>query len=147
MFSTHLDPIEDSPMATGPSVNMPALTAQEPRWREESFNIRPQRMPISFKMKPSVIAHQPRQPDLAIARVPVMVRSSNQRPVEAGNGPQGSMWQISDPMASHLHQPSGALPGMGEDPLAPKLGLSTGAVLGIGALAGCLCFFLCHRRR
>lgn len=145
MFSTHLDPIADSPMATGPSVNMHALTAQEPRWREESFNIQPRRMPVTLKMKPSVLAHQPRQPDLAIARVPVMVRSSNQRPVEAGNGPQGSLWQVSDPLVPHL-QPSGALPGMGEDPLAPKLGLSTGALIGLGALAGCLAAYLCSRR-
>ncbi len=144
MPSSHLDPILDSPMATGPSVNMPALTAAEPRWREESFNIQPKRMPISFKMKPSVIAHKPRQPDLELNRVPVMVRSSNQRPVEAGNGPQGSQWQLSDPatMRANGFQPSGALPGMGEDPMAPKIGASVGLVLLVGALAGCLAYKL-----
>ncbi len=149
-----LDPVNDSPMASGPSVNMPAMTASEPRWREESFSIQPKRLPVSIKMKPSVIAHKPRQPDLALSRVPVMVRSSNQRPVEAGLGPSASQWQVSDPNQVQPSgampgmggfQPSGALPGMGTDPFAARTGMSTTAVLGIGALAGCLLFMMTKR--
>lgn len=146
-----LDPIADSPMASGPSVNMTAMTAAEPSWREESFNIQPKRMPISLKLRPSVIAHVPRQPDLGLSRVPVMVRSSNQRPVEAGLGPSASQWQVSDPGTM---LPSGALPGMGgfqSSGALPGMGvfgtnLSKGAVLGIGALAGCLLFYLTNKR-
>ena len=135
---------------------MTEMTAQEPRWREESFNIQPQRMPVSFKMKPSVIAHKPRQPDLALARVPVMVRSSNQRPVEAGIGPSASQWQVSDPGQMNPNgsvpsgalpgmggfSPSGALPGMGADVLAPAPKASVGMVILLGALAGCLAYSL-----
>jgi len=145
--SSHLDAVNDSPMATGPSRDWKAITKDEPRWREESFQIQPKRLPVSIKMKPSVIAHMPRQPDMAISRVPVLVRSSNQRPVEAGNGPQGSAWQLSDPDV----QPSGAMPGMGGLQPAgmgtgPSLGLTPGVVLGLGALAGCLLFYVTNRR-
>lgn len=152
--SSHLDPINDSPMATGPSVNMTAMTAAEPRWREESFNIQPKRMPISFKLKPSVFTHKHRQPDMGIARVPVMVRSSNQRPVEAGLGPSASQWQMSDPgtmlpsgaLPGMGGYASGALPGMGENPTAVGGRLSVGAVLGIGALCGALLFYCTNKR-
>ncbi len=108
----YLDSVTDAPEFTGPSRDWAALAAKEPVYRQERFNIRPQRMPISFKMteRPKVT----NKPVVTInpSRVPILIRSSNNRPSEAGEGVSGSTWGISDPGQYDAR----TLAGMGADP-------------------------------
>jgi hypothetical protein len=116
----HLDPVTDAPEFTGPSRDWAAITAKEPVYRQERFNIRPQRMPISFKMteRPKVTT----KPVVTInpSRVPILIRSSNNRPSEAGEGVSGSTWGVSDPGQYDARTLAGvgADPAVAADPLA-----------------------------
>jgi len=150
--SSHLDSNEQ----TGPSLDMHRLTANEPRWREEGFQIQPKRVPVSLDLKNSTRPRVHTKPhmDLQLQRIPVLVRQSNQRPVEAGEGDQSENWALSDPGAPTMISPwedgSGSgIPGMGDalDPVsfAPTkktMALSVGGLLMFGALAGGLIYFL-----
>lgn len=157
MFKSHLVSTLDPHAATEPSVNMDQLTAAEPRWREESFQITPQRKPVTLDTRNATrpVTTKSRITQMPLQRIPVMVRSSNQRPVEAGEGHQSESWRLSDPGAlqhSHLEDqamvahgigPGGWMPGMGTlqdvdvaDPTAKRTGLSVGMLVGLGVMAG-----------
>jgi hypothetical protein len=143
---------------TEPSVNMEAMTVNEPRWREESFQITPQHMPVTLDTRNATrpVTTKPRSNELMSGRAPVLVRSSNRRPIEAGEGAQSEVWSVSDPFAAHNsphHSVSdrvgdgsgGAVPGMGDDPTAPPLGLSIGKLVLAGALLGAFAYYLKSR--
>ncbi len=116
-----LDPILSHPSRTGPSRDYKAIAAKEPIYRQEAFQIAPQRMPVSMNanLKPRPLARSGGNPDtnLPLFRVPVLVRSSNQRPQESGESSERGVWALSDPS-----QPSGMMPGMGAADMLPGMG-------------------------
>jgi hypothetical protein len=148
-----LDPVLHAPQHTGATINMAKSTANEAQWRSEPFAIRPQRVPVRLtgNMKPRPRARSgsgnPASLAIPMARIPVLVRQSNQRPTEEGTGNQGTRWSVSDPAWHALEGTRGMLPGMSDDGTgttapapaglvpadAPKSGLGMIALLaGIG---------------
>jgi hypothetical protein len=132
-----LDPVLHHPLRTGPTRDLQRQWAAEPVYRQEPHAITPKRIPINMsammRTRPAAREGNGQQRHLALARVPVIVRSSNQRPQEAGTGPDRSIMALSDP--SWLHA-SSALPGMGALPggLSPML-VAVGVGLGVLAYA------------
>jgi hypothetical protein len=116
----HLDPVLHHPSRTGPTYDHAAAAAREPVYRQERFQMQPKRLPINLRanMRPRPRARSGSgvTTGLRMARVPVLVRDSNNKPIEAGDGLEGSRWGVSDPswhaIEQQAHQ-SGALPGMG----------------------------------
>ena len=92
-----LDPVTDAPQFTGPTRDWHDITSRETVYRQERFQITPKRLPVSLALKSRPKTVAPRAVDLQPQRVAVLVRSSNNRPAEAGTGPEGSMWAVSDP--------------------------------------------------
>ena len=84
---------------TGPSRDWNKITSAEPIWHEEPFQLNPQRIPVVLATKQRPLTMQTPVVGIPLQRVPVMVRLSNQSPVEQGTGPQGSVWNMSDPGA------------------------------------------------
>lgn len=82
---------------TGPSRDYKALAAAEPTWHEEPFQINPRSMPVVLAKKLRPLVTPTPVLGLNLQRIPVMVRQSNQRPVEEGTGQADSMWAMSDP--------------------------------------------------
>lgn len=94
---------------TGPSRDWGKITAAEPIWHEEPFQLNPQRIPVVLATKQRPITMQSPVVGIPLQRVPVMVRLSNQSPVEAGSGPQSTIWSMSDPGSD------GAVAGLGDN--------------------------------
>lgn len=137
-----LDPVLHAPQHTGATINMAKTTANEPQWRAEPFAIKPQRVPVNLvgnlKRQPrarSGTGH-PASLNIPLARLPVLVRQSNQRPSEEGTGVQQSQWSVSDPAWHALEGTRGMLPGMSDDgtgtTAAAPAGLVPAAVPGKG---------------
>lgn len=114
--------IHDSHEMTGPSRDMAAITAREPVYRQERFNLKPQRLPVSLKMHERPKTHTKPVVTISPSRMPVLIRSSNARPAEAGEGAEGSKWGISDPGTYDARTLAGmgADPATANDPLAPQ---------------------------
>lgn len=160
MPNTYLDNRANYPGQTGPTRDWHAIAAKEPVYRQEPWQIQANRLPVQLSgpaRRPNTVVKQ--DPAIPLQRLPVTVRSSNQRPVEAGLGPQSSTWRVSDPAWSDAQNaavaglPGGALPGMGlQGPgengagctagmgrlgALPALGsMNTGMLLALGAIAG-----------
>lgn len=97
-----LDPMTEGPMQTGPTRDYKALGEAMPMWTEERFQIRPQRLPVQLSLAaPRPKVHTPPITSLRPSRVPVLIRTSNLRPSEAGEGLAGSVWGVSDPGLYH----------------------------------------------
>lgn len=94
---------------TGPSRDWGKITAAEPIWHEEPFQLNPQRIPVVLATKQRPITMQSPVVGIPLQRVPVMVRLSNQSPIEAGSGPQSTIWSMSDPGSD------GAVAGLGDN--------------------------------
>lgn len=92
-----LDPVTQSPQFTGPTRDMHALTKNDPVYRQERFQMTPKRLPVSFQVTERPKTHASPVVGIKLGRVPVLVRSSNQRPSEAGEGDTGNTWGVSDP--------------------------------------------------
>lgn len=146
---------------TGPSRDWNKITAAEPIWHEEPFQLNPQRIPVVLATKQRPITMKSPVVGIPLQRVPVMVRLSNQSPVEQGSGPQGSIWNMSDPGAENYLAGLGdgyldnAVPADASNPIAPSTmpvqtlapltavattGPNWGTLLGIGALVGAVIF-------
>lgn len=140
-----LDPVLHHPSKTGPTYDHAAAAAKEPVYRQERFQITPKRMPINLRanMRPRPRARSGSgvQTGLSMRRVPVLVRDSNNRPIEAGEGVENSRWGVSDPSWHAVEQQaleSSALPGMGA--------LSgSGRFLAFGAAVGVLAWVLMRK--
>lgn len=134
-----LDPVLHNPSRTGPSRDYKAIAAKEPQYRQEAFQMMPKRLHVdmSANMRPRPLARSGTNPDtgLAMARIPVLIRQSNQRPQEAGESGERGNWSLSDPS-----QPSGMMPGMGESAVAEETGKKT--ILIAGVAIGLAAWFL-----
>lgn len=108
-----LDPVTQSPQFTGPTRDMHALTKNDPVYRQERFQMTPKRLPVSLQVTERPKTHKSPVVELKLSRVPVMVRSSNQRPAERGEGDEGSTWGVSDPG----YYDERTLNGIGADPV------------------------------
>lgn len=145
---TYLDAQQNYPGKTGPSRDWHAIAATEPQYRAEPWQIQAQRVPVRMTMKASRPVTQVAQaPAINLKRLPVSVRSSNQSPIEAGQGQQASTWRLSDPGWDGVA--GGMLPGLGADDtgagstaapgaMATIGGLSMPVLVGIGIVAGLL---------
>lgn len=102
MYRT-LDPVTEGPGVAGPSRDWHAIAAAEPVYRQEPHSMRGKRMPIQIATTPRPITHATPMVGMKLGRVPIMVRSSNQRPIEAGVSADGSVWGVSDPGNWHRH--------------------------------------------
>lgn len=100
MYRT-LDPVSEGP--GGPSRDWHAIAAQEAVYRQEPHSMRGARMPVQIATTPRPITHATPVVGMKLGRVPIMVRSSNQRPIEAGVSADGSVWAVSDPGNWHRH--------------------------------------------
>lgn len=141
-----LDPVLHSPLRTGPTRDMHALTAMEPVWREERHVIKPGRLPVSMnanmKARPKARSGSGTpNTGFALARIPVLVRASNQRPQETGEGTDRGVWALSDP--SWTHRPS-ALPSMSG--IGTAL-LPTWITLGLGVAIGIAAYYSAAKRK
>jgi len=130
------------PQSSGPTRNMAADAALQPAYRQERFSLTPRRLPVSFKTSTRPRTSPIPVVGLSLGRVPVLVRSSNQRPAEAGTGPDSSQWAVSDP---------GAFAGMGEEPLVGStIGVDAnmkGRLALLGIAVGVLGFILVQKKR
>lgn len=141
----NLDPNLNDSTLSGASRDYKAIASREPVYRQEAFQMRPGRLPVSLNanMRPRPNARSGSGSPVGIKtreRIPVLVRHSNQRPLEAGTGKGSSSWDVSDP-AWYNHS---MLPGMGETPAA-----SPGALLGtagFGIAAGIALFMFLNKR-
>lgn len=121
-----------------PTYNHAADAARHPKYREEPFQMRPGRLPINLRanMRPRPRARSGSSPasQMSLARVPVLVRDGNNRPIEAGEGHENSRWGVSDPSWHAIEQRAfnGAIPGIGALEGTSKL-LAVGAALGLAA--------------
>lgn len=101
----NLDSHLHQPTMTGPTRDPAAEARAQPSWREESFQMRPKRLPISLnanmKTRPRARLANVGAGNILMtkARTPVLVRTSNQRPLEAGTGTSGQEWNVSTPGA------------------------------------------------
>jgi len=135
-----LDPVDHHPDKTGPTYDHAAAAARDPVYRQESFQMKPGRLPINLlaNLRPKPRARAANGAGMGLqpgqGRKPVMVRYSNQRPIEAGEGVEASSWSVSAP--EHF---SGAMPGMGALDGAGKL-------LAFGAAVGAALWFFSKRR-
>lgn len=100
MYRT-LDPVSEGP--GGPSRDWHAIAASEAVYRQEPHTMRGARVPIQIATTPRPIVSATPVVGMKLGRVPIMVRSSNQRPIEAGVSADGSVWQVSDPGNWHRH--------------------------------------------
>ncbi len=116
MYRT-LDPISEGPGVAGPSRDWHAIAAGEQVYRQEPHSMRGKRMPV--KIAPGAVrpvTHSSPVVGMKLGRVPIMIRNSNQRPIEAGVSADGSVWNVSDPGYIHRHDslaadaPAGTLP-------------------------------------
>ncbi len=98
-----LDPVTEGPDVTGPSRDWHAITGKEPVYRQERFALKPQRLPVHLATKARPKTVQSPIVEMPLGRMPVMVRNSNQRPIEAGVSADGSVWGVSDPGRWHRH--------------------------------------------
>jgi hypothetical protein len=97
-----LDPMTEGPMQTGPTRDYKALGEAMPMWVEQPHAIRPQRLPVELALAaPRPKVHTPPITTLRPSRLPVLIRTSNVRPSEAGEGLAGSTWGVSDPGLYH----------------------------------------------
>jgi hypothetical protein len=137
-----LDPVLHAPDRTGPTRDMRALTRNEPVYRQEAFQIQPSRRAVSLNanMQPKPISRSgtghPASLGLPLKRVPVLIRQSNQRPMEEGTGNTASRWSISDP-SWHALSADG-----GETVPAPVTGYSKTTILGLGAAIGLVAYLI-----
>jgi len=143
-----LNPVDHHPQFTGPTYNHAAEAARHPTYREEPFQMKPGRLPVNLRanMRPRPRARSGSgvATGIKLARVPVLVRDSNNRPIEAGEGLEASRWGVSDPSWHAVERKSaesGALPGMG------LLGASspTSVLVAIGVGMGALAWVLSRR--
>ncbi len=123
MYRT-LDPVTEGPGVAGPSRDWHAIAAAEPVYRQEPHSMRGKRMPVQIApgaVRP--ITHASPVVGMQLGRVPIMIRSSNQRPIEAGVSADGSVWSVSDPGFIHRHDSlaADAVPADGSSP-APTYG-------------------------
>jgi hypothetical protein len=110
-----LDPITEGPDATGPSRDWHAIAAKEPVYRQERFALRPQRLPVTLATKERPRTTKSPIVEMQLGRVPILVRNSNQRPIEAGVSADGSVWGVSDPGRWHRHDSNLAADGGGAE--------------------------------
>lgn len=82
---------------TGPSRDWKAIAAAEPTWHEEPFQMNPRALPVMLATKLRPLVTPSPVSGISLQRIPVMVRQSNQRPIEEGTGQADSMWSMSDP--------------------------------------------------
>lgn len=82
---------------TGPSRDWKAIAAAEPTWHEEPFQLNPRSLPVVLAQKLRPLVTPSPVSGISLQRIPVMVRQSNQRPIEEGTGQADSMWSMSDP--------------------------------------------------
>jgi len=132
-----LDPVTQSPQFTGPTRDMHALTKNDPVYRQERFQMTPKRLPVSLRVTERPKTQKSPVVALKLGRVPILVRSSNQRPAESGEGDTGHTWGVSDPG----NYDARTLAGVGADVTNAAV-LTTGVTSGqslklaaIGALA------------
>jgi len=96
-----LDPVLHHPSRTGPTRDLHAIAAIEPVYRQEVHYLKPGRLPVSMNasMRARPKARSGGNPDTGfrLAKIPVLVRNSNQRPQEAGTGTDRSVMSLSDP--------------------------------------------------
>jgi hypothetical protein len=129
-----LDPVLHHPLRTGPTRDSQRQSDAEPVYRQEPHCILPQRLPINMssmmRTRPVAREGNGQQRNIPLSRVPVIVRRSNQRPQEAGSGPDRSVMDLSDPSMLHA---SSALPGMGFtlSGVSPVLAVALGVGLGL----------------
>lgn len=112
-----LNPHTEGPMVTGPTRDYKRIGESMPISYEEPFQIRPMAIPVKLAAKiarPETVATPVVQ--LRPSRVPVLIRTSNIRPSEAGQGLAGSVWGVSDPGFYHRRD-AGMLSA--DDPAAP----------------------------
>jgi hypothetical protein len=137
-----LDSVLHAPDRTGPTRDMRALTRNEPVYRQEAFQIQPSRRAVSLNanMQPKPISRSgtghPASLGLPLKRVPVLIRQSNQRPMEEGTGTTASRWNVSDP-SWHALSADG-----GETVPAPMPGYSKTTILGLGAVVGLVAYLI-----
>jgi hypothetical protein len=153
MPNTYIDARSNYPGQTGPTRDWHAIAAGEPVYRQEPWQIQANRLPVNLMAAPRRPQTQVKQdPAIPLQRLPVTVRSSNQRPVEAGLGPQSSTWRVSDPAWADAQQNALAgLPASSRGPMGlqgpestgagcgalPPLGtMNTGMLILLGAIAG-----------
>lgn len=112
--------IHDSYEMPGPTRDSAAEAALQPVYRQERFNIRPQRMPVSLKLHERPKTTTKPVVTISPSRVPILIRSSNNRPAEMGAGTEGSQWGVSDPGTydARTLRGMGADPSSAHDPLA-----------------------------
>jgi hypothetical protein len=140
----HLDSVTDAPQFTGPTRDMHAITAKDAVWRQERFQMTPKRLPVSLRLTPRPKTHKSPVVGLQHKRVPVLVRSSNNRPQEAGDGDEGGTWSVSDPG----NYDGRVLHGIGADPVdAANTPLTSGNAVKlavVGGLALLACVLACR---
>lgn len=131
-----LDPVLHHPMRTGPTRDMQAIAAREPVYRQERFQLQPKRLPVSLnanmKARPVARSGSGTPVRMSMKRLPVLVRQSNQRPLEAGEGTEAQRWGLSDPGAMMPGMGGDALPGMGTLPAGSGMLLALGVAAGVG---------------
>jgi hypothetical protein len=148
MFRT-LDPVSENPQFTGPTRDMKAITSKEAVYRQEPFQITPQRMPVRMATKERPVTHATPVVGLRPERIPVLVRASNGRPIEAGEGLSSGTWAVSDP--GWYHRPGEKVHGaLGEDPAAATSetagsGIGYGKLAVLGAAVGLAIYFLARK--
>ncbi len=139
----------DASAGTGPSRDWGALAAAEPVYRQERFQIMPQRMPVSLKMQARPIVTEKPIPTLTPSRLPVLIRHSNQRPIEAGLSSDGSVWSVSDP--GYYHRADSQLaadPAADGSVPAPIMDANLKArLIMLGIAAGLACYVVMKHRK
>lgn len=139
---SNLDPVLHAPHRTGPTRDMRAITAREPVYRQEHFQLMPKRLPVhltgNMKPRPRARSGSGVTTPIAMSRVPVLVRTSNQKPLAQGTGVAGEAWNVSDPGA-HALAAGEMMPGMGA--LERSQQVLAGLAVGVAA------WFLLKRKR
>ena len=143
-----LDPITEGPSATGPSRDWHAIAASEPVYRQETRDLQPKRLPVSLTTTERPRTTPSPMIEMKLGRVPVMVRNSNQRPIEAGVSADGSVWGVSDPGYYHRHDALAADAPAGTVPAPWSLGSQiTARVALMGVAAGVLIYVLRQNKK
>ncbi len=154
MYRT-LDPITEGPGATGPTRDYGAILQAMPAYSLEPHQLQPQRLPVQIAVKERPRTSATPIVGLRPSRLPVLVRNSNLRPSEAGEGMSGSTWGVSDPGLYHRGD-SGALSAAGDavpnaDGSAPAAGWSLGsqvtARLVLAGIAAGVAFYFWRRNK
>ncbi len=141
-----LDPITEGPSQTGPSRDWHAIAASEPVYRQETRDLQPKRLPVSLTTTERPRTVKSPIVEMRLGRVPIMVRNSNQRPIEAGVSGDGSVWGVSDP--GRWHRPDSQLAAddaTGTGLPAPTWGWDgalKARLVGIGVMAGVVIWIL-----